>query len=687
MPTNGFASHRGPNPLLEKWPAPFAVPPFDEIKAEHYLPAFRAAVAEQGRELDAITANPAAPTFGNTVEALEDSGAALERIEAVFSAMVELDDDEALHTAALTAGPLLANHRDDLHFNAALFERIERVHAAGGEELPPEGRTLLEHTYRRFRRSGAQLTRQGQERLRALHTGLALLELKYEENLRRETDAFRLVVHHRRELEGLPESLVAAAAELARMSGHPSAWAFDLHGSSLWPCLEHAGNRDLRRRLLEAYQARCDQDNGSGNNGLASRLAALRCEKARLLGYPTYAHYALEERMAGTPEAAYAFLDRIREPALRRARAEAGELQALLERDDPRARLEPWDWRFYAARTRKARYGLDTDALRPFFPLDQVREGAFLTAGRLYGLTFTERKDLPTCHREVRAFVVKDREDRFLGVWFADYHPRPGKRGGAWMGNFRRQGRSGGRDLRPLVYNAANFPRPVNGAPSLLSLDEVRTLFHEFGHALHALLRRCRYRSLSGAAPPLDFSEMPSQIMESWAMEPEVLALFARHYRTGDPLPPDLAAGIREAARFNQGFLTTEFLASAYLDLDWHSLEEPVAVDARAFETECLERLDLPPEIPARYRTPTFPQSMCGEGAAGYYGYLWSAVLEADAFGAFKATGDPFDPGTSGAFRAQVLEKGASEEAMVLYRRFRQREPEVEALLEKRGLC
>jgi peptidyl-dipeptidase Dcp len=438
--------------------------------------------------------------------------------------------------------------------------------------------------------------------------------------------------------------------------------------------------------MHQAYISRCDRGNAQDNNGLAAKITALRCEKARLLGYATYAAYALEESMARTPANAYRLLEQVWQPALEHAAREKVELQALMDQDLPGARLEPWDWRYYAERLRRNRFDLDSRALLPYFPLDQVREGAFRTANRLFGITFNEREDLPIYHPEVLTYLVQDRDGSFLGIYYADYHPRPGKRGGAWMESFRRQWLRQGKDVRPVVYTVANFPRPVGDAPALLNLEEVRTLFHEFGHALHGLLSRCRYRSLSGTATALDFSELPSQIMENWATEPEVLAMYARHYRTGAPIPPKQVARIQEFQAFNQGFGTTEFLAAAFLDLDWHTLTDPEPVDAGAFEKASMARIGLLPQVPVRHRTPYFAHSMGGEYAAGYYGYLWSAVLDSDAFQAFKERGDIFDPAIARSFRANILEKGGSEDPLELYRRFRGRDPSVEPLLRKRGL-
>jgi peptidyl-dipeptidase Dcp len=661
------------------------VPPFTRIKPDHYLPAFQAGIRRHNEEIRDILKIRSAPTFRNTVEALEDSGEFLDRVSRVFSAMVEADTNAPLQAVALAVGPLLSGHQDDIYQNDGLFRRVEAVHQRQ-EPLHPEARMLLEKTYHGFLRGGAGLPPALQARLRAVHAELALLCLKFEANLLDETNAFRLVVERAEDLEGLTGTELEAAMELAERCDEEGRWVFNLHAPCLWPFLEHARNRDLRRRMHQAYISRCDRGNAQDNNGLAAKITALRCEKARLLGYATYAAYALEESMARTPANAYRLLEQVWQPALEHAAREKAELQALMDQDLPGARLEPWDWRYYAERLRRNRFDLDSRALLPYFPLDQVREGAFRTANRLFGITFNEREDLPIYHPEVLTYLVQDRDGSFLGIYYADYHPRPGKRGGAWMESFRRQWLRQGKDVRPVVYTVANFPRPVGDAPALLNLEEVRTLFHEFGHALHGLLSRCRYRSLSGTATALDFSELPSQIMENWATEPEVLAMYARHYRTGAPIPPKQVARIQEFQAFNQGFGTTEFLAAAFLDLDWHTLTDPEPVDAGAFEKASMARIGLLPQVPVRHRTPYFAHSMGGEYAAGYYGYLWSAVLDSDAFQAFKERGDIFDPAIARSFRANILEKGGSEDPLELYRRFRGRDPSVEPLLRKRGL-
>jgi peptidyl-dipeptidase Dcp len=673
------------NPFFQKWETPFGVPPFTQIKPEHYLPAFQAGIRRQNEEIRNILRVRSAPTFRNTVEALEDSGEFLDRVNGVFAAMVEADTNGPLQAVALAVGPLLSGHQDDIYQNEALYRRVQAVYDRQ-EALPPEARTLLEKTFRGFQRGGAGLSPAQQARLRAVHAELALLCLKFEENLLFETNAFKLVVENPGDLEGLSAGEREAAVETAKMCDLEGKWVFNLHAPCLWPFLEHARDRGLRKRMHQAYMSRCDRGNAQDNNGLAAKITALRCEKARLLGFPTYAQYALEESMARTPANAYHLLEQVWQPALEHAAREKAELQALMDRDLPGARLESWDWRYYSEKLKKQRFDLDSRALLPYFPLDQVREGAFRTANRLFGITFNQRRDLPTYHPEVLTYLVQDRDGSFLGIYYADYHPRPGKRGGAWMESFRRQWLREGKDIRPLVYNVANFPRPVGDTPALLNLEEVRTLFHELGHALHGLLSRCHYRSLSGTATALDFSELPSQIMENWATEPEVLAMYARHYRTGAPIPPGLVDGIQASQAFNQGFGTTECLAAAFLDLDWHTLTDTEPVDATAFEKASMARIGLLPQVPVRHRTPYFAHSMGGEYAAGYYGYLWSAVLDSDAFQAFKERGDIFDPATARSFRTNILEKGGSEDPLDLYRRFRGRAPSVEPLLKKRGL-
>ena len=671
------------NPLLREWNTPFGMPPFSEIRAEHFLPAFERAIAERRREVEAIIANPEPPTFANTIEALDAAGLLLERVQMVFSNLTSAETNDQLQQVERQAAPMLAAARDDILLNIKLFERVRAVWDERKRlKLSKVQQRLLEDTYKTFLRGGANLDAKQKERLRAINGELSKLTVEFGNNLLRETNSFRLVVSDRADLAGLPENLVAAAAEAARQAGEPGKWVFTLHAPSLWPFLTYSENRELRRRMLEAYLARCDRGNEFDNKKILARIAALRAERAQLIGYRTHAHFVLEENMAKNPERVYEFLDRLWKPTSAVARKEAEALQALIREEGGDFKLEAWDWRYYAEKLKRARYDIDENRLRLYFPLEQVRQGAFEVARRLYGLRFVERKDLPKYHPEVLTFEVLDADGSHLGVFLADYHPRPGKRSGAWSSRYRGQYFKDGKEVRPIVVNVCNFTRPSGGQPALLSPEEVETLFHEFGHALHSLLARVPYRSL--ASTPRDFVELPSQIMENWAMEPEVLAIYARHYATGEPIPQELVRKLKESEKFNQGFATMEYLAASFLDMDWHTLAPGREVDPAAFEKESLARISLLPEVGVRYRSTYFQHIFSGGYSAGYYSYIWSEVLDADAFQAFKEKG-LFDQATARAFR-RLLEQGGSADPMELYIEFRGREPSVEPLLERRGL-
>jgi peptidyl-dipeptidase Dcp len=580
--------------------------------------------------------------------------------------------------------PLLSALRDDIVLNEPLFARVKAVWDQR-EKLKLEGeqRRLLEETYKRFVRGGANLDAQRKRRLRAVNEQLSVLSVRFGENLLKETNGFRLVTSSPADLAGLPETAVSAAAEAAARAGLAGRWVFTLHAPSIQPFLAYAANRELRRRIFTAYIERCGKAGGYDNREIAARVAALRAERATLLGYPTHAHLVLEERMAKQPEKVYGLLRQLWEPAMKVARAEAAALQEMIRQEGHGFKLEPWDWMYYAEKVKRARYDLDENEVREYFPIDAVREGAFQVANKLYGLTFIERKDIPVYHAEVRAFEVKEAGGSHLGVFLVDYHPRPGKRSGAWSSRYRGQHIREGKDIRPVVVNVCNFTRPSGGRPALLRPGEVETLFHEFGHALHSLLQRIRYQSLSTV--PRDFVELPSQIMENWALEPAVLKLYAKHYRTGAAIPDALVAKIQESSKFNQGFATVEYLAASFLDMDWHTVTGAAPADAAAFEKTALDRIGLMPEIVVRYRSPYFQHIFSGGYSAGYYSYIWSEVLDSDAFQAFKEKG-LFDPATALSFRRNILERGGTAEAMEMYRSFRGREPSVEPLLEKRGL-
>jgi peptidyl-dipeptidase Dcp len=672
------------NPLLAEWNTPFGVPPFAEIKEEHFLPAIQEGMARQKQEIAAITASTEAPTFHNTVEALEFSGEALERASAVFGNLTSAETNEKLQALARELAPLQAAHRDSIVLDKALFQRIQacwdkRTNAG----LAPDQMMLLERTYKRFIRGGAALEPAKQERLRAINTELASLSVSFGDNLLKEMNTYRLVVTKREDLAGLPESLIETAARTAEKDGKKGAWSFTLHAPTLWPFMQYAQNRSLREQIFKAYISRCGQGGATDNHSLAARTAALRCEKARLLGFTTWADFTLDENMAKTPAQVYELLNRLWTAAKSLAGREAEALQEAIKAEGKDYKLEPWDWFYYAEKVRQARYSLDEEALRPYFQLEKVRDGAFWVANRLYGVTFTELKGIPAYHEEVKAFEVKDADGSHLALFYMDYHPRPGKRSGAWASRFRSTYVRDGKSVRPVSINVCNFSRPTSNAPALLTLDEVETLFHELGHGLHSMLSRVRYRSLG--ATPTDFVELPSQIMENWAFETEVLERYARHWRTGEVIPPSLVDKIHRAKKFNQGFKTVEYLAASLLDLEWHTLPVTAEADPSALERIALARMGVPSQIVPRYRTTYFQHIFAGGYSSGYYSYIWADVLVADAYKLFEEKGI-FDPATARSFRENILEKGYSEEPMVLYERFRGRPPAVEPLIERRGL-
>lgn len=676
------------NPLLESWNTPFGVPPFERIKPEHFAPAFEAAMAAQRKELAAIVDNPEPATFANTLVALDASGELLASVGYVFFNLSQAETNEQLQTLSQDMAPRLAAFRDDIYLNEKLFARVKAVwDRRESLGLEPDQHMLLKRTHTTFVRGGAELAGAARERLRAINAELASLGVQFGDNLLKETNAYRLVIDRKEDLSGLPPAVIDAAADAAKAAKLDGKWVFTLHSPSIWPFLQYADSREMRKQILDAYTNRANHDGATDNRAVASRIAALRAEKARLLNYPTWADFVLANGMAQKPERVYALLNQLWPPALARARQEATDLQAQIKAEGDAFTLEPHDWRYYAEKVRRARYDLDEEAFKPYFQLDNVRDGAFWLAGKLWGLKFVERNDIPTYHPEVRSFEVKDADDSHLGILLVDYHPRPSKRGGAWMTNYRDQWVKDGVEIRPVIANVGNFTRPTGELPALLTIDEVETLFHELGHALHGLLSKCRYRSISGTEVALDFVELPSQIMENWVLEPELLKVYARHHKTGEIIPAALVEKLSKARKFNQGFATTEYLAASLLDLDWHTLLAPAEVDAAQFERLAIARMGLIPEIVSRYRTTYFNHIFGGGGmySAGYFSYIWAEVLDADAYQAFRDKGI-FDSATARSFRTNILEKGASEEPMDLYIRFRGHAPSVEPLLIKRGL-
>ena len=677
----------GDNPLLAPWKTPFGAPPWPEIQPEHFLPAFDQAIAQHKAEIDRIVKNPAPPTFNNTLEPLDASGEMLSRVNGVFNTLTNAETTLALQELAKQVAPMMAAHADDMALNPGLFARVKAVYDSRESlTLTAEQKTLLTNTYRSFVRGGALLDEPGQGELRKINEELSLLSLQFGDNLLKVTNTYRLVLEKPEDLKGLPESVVATAAETAAKAGLPGKWMFTLQAPSVMPFLTYSEVRPLREQLYRAFTTRCDLGDERDNKTILVRIAGLRARKAKLLGFGNWADFTLDERMAKTPGRVITLLDQLWTPALAKAKSDAVELQAMIDASNGNFKLAAWDWRFCAEKRRKALFDLDDQTLRPYFALDNVRKGVFYLAGKLYGLTFTERTDIPVYHPEVKAVEVKEKDGRSIGLLYVDYHPRPGKRSGAWCDALRDQWIREGLNVQPIVINVGNFSRPVGDGPALLGLGEVETLFHEFGHALHILLSNCHYRSLSGANVAWDFVELPSQIMEHWVTEPEVLKVYARHHQTGEVIPDALIGRIKKAETFNQSYELVQLVAASRLDMDWHTLTSVDGVEADAFEKASLGRLGLIPEIPPMHRTPYFRHIFNGGYASGYYSYLWSAVLDCDAFQAFKDAGDIFDPKTAGSFRDNILSRGGTEEAMTLYLRFRGAEPKVDALLRKRGL-
>jgi len=675
------------NPLLEQWDTPYGVPPFDQIEDEHYMPALRTGMAQQQAEIAAIVENPDPPTFANTIEELERSGATLNRVSNVFFAVNGAHSNDTTRGVAKEIAPELSAHGDDIALNKPLFDRVEAVYRQRDDlDLTPEQQRLLEETYKQFVRAGANLDQDAQARLREINGELASLSQDFRNNLLEETNAFEMLVTDRADLGNLPESLVASAAAEAQRRGHEcgECWVFTLQRPSINPFLEYSPNRELRKKIFLGYAMRGNNDNEYDNKNVLSRMAALRAERAELMGYETHAHYVLSDNMAENPENVYQLLGKVWEPALEVAKQEVAAMQALMTADGIEGDIEGWDWRYYTERVRKERYDFDQEALRPYFEVGAVRDGVFKVANELFGLTFKQRDDLPKWHPDQEVFEVRDSDGSHLTILYMDFFIRESKRGGAWMNALRVQSKLDG-EVMPIVTNNFNYPPPTGDNPSLLSYSEASTLFHEFGHALHGMLSDVTYGSLAGTATPRDFVEFPSQVMENWMSEPEVLRMFARHYKTGEPIPQEYIDKITAMQKFNQGFATVEYMAAAYLDMDYHTLSEPVEVAANKFETDSMNEIGLIEQIIPRYRSTYFAHIFAGGYSAGYYSYLWSEVLDADAFQAFKET-SLFDPDTAARFRKFILSQGGTRPGMELYEDFRGRPPSIEPLLERRGL-
>lgn len=669
------------NPFYTEFQTPNGVPPFDQIKTEHYEPAFLKGIEEQNANIQAIIDNADAPTFDNVIVALDNSSPLLDRVSGVFYNLTSAETNDELTALSVKLAPMVSEHSDNISLNHALFEKVNAVYQQKESlGLDREQQRLLEKTYQGFVRSGANLSPEKQERLREINKQLSTLGLTFSNNILNENNEFKLYVDKESDLAGLPQWFRESAQAEARATGEEGKWLFTLHNASRLPFLQYADNRSLREQLYKAYINRGNNGSKNDNKQVLANIVRLRLEKARLLGYDCYANFVLENTMAKNSATVMNFLNNLWQYALPKAKAEAAELQALMDREGKGEKLEAWDWWYYTEKLRKEKYNLEEEEIKPYFKLENVREGAFAVANKLYGVTLTKLEGVPVYHPDVEVFEVKAADGSQLGIFYVDYYPRAGKRGGAWMNNYREQSEG----VRPIVCNVANFTKPVGSMPSLLTIDEVETLFHEFGHGLHGLLTQCRYKGTSGTNVARDFVELPSQINEHWATEPEVLKMYAKHYETGETIPDSLIEKILRQKTFNQGFVTTELMAAAILDMNLHNLTEADNLDVVAFEKEAMDRLGLIPEIAPRYRT-TYFNHIIGGYAAGYYSYLWSNVLDNDAFEAFKEHGI-FDKETADLFRRNVLEKGDSEDPMTLYKNFRGAEPQLEPMLKNRGM-
>ena len=674
------------NPLLDQPATPYGVPAFDQVKNEHYLPAFEEAIRQNKAEIEAIVNNEAEPTFENTIVALDRSGLLLDRVTGVFFNVLEADGNDEMNEIAEKVSPMLSELSDGIILNEALFARVKFVYDQREQlGLNPEQMRLVTETYKSFADNGANLPADKKERLKEINQELGLLSLKFGNNVVAETNACQFFVTKEEDLKGLPEGAKTAAAEEAAAAGHPGEWLFTPKRTSFTPVLQYCENRELRKQLLMDYTTRANHDNENDNKAVIIREMELRIEKAKLFGYDNAADYILADCMAKNHQTVDAFLQSVWAPSLEAAKREAAALQELLEADMPGEKLQPWDWWYYAEKLRKAKYALDEEELKPYFELSNVRRGAFGVATKLYGLQFEPLTDMPVYNKEVEVFKVTEADGTFVGILYTDYFPRAGKRPGAWMNNILPQYVDAeGVDHRPVIINVGNFNKPTAGNPSLLSMDDVETLFHEFGHALHGLLSKAHYKSLSGTNTPRDFVELPSQFMENYAYEPEVMKTYAFHYQTGEVIPDSLIAKINAAGKFNQGFVTTELLSASILDMDFHELETAEGLDVNAFEKASLEKMGMIDEIIVRYR-PTFYNHIFTTGyEAGYYSYTWAAVLDADAFAAFKETGNLFDAETAARFR-HLLEQGGTRDAQELYLEFRGKEADPKNLLRRKG--
>ena len=670
------------NPFFAEYDTPYKVPPFDIIKPEHFVPAYEKGMEQQKAEIEQLVSNTEAPTFDNTIAALDRSGKLLSDVSRVFGGLSGANTNDELKAIQKQMAPRLAAHRDEINLNKKLFERVKALYEQRDElNLTDEQMYLLENLYKRYVRSGANLNDEDQTKLKEINQRMSKLGVQFGQNVLAETNEFKLVIENEEDLAGLPESSITGAAEAAKEAELEGKWVFTTHKPSMIPFLQYSERRDLREKLYRAYTKRGDNNNEHDNKQIISDLIKLRVERANLLGYNTYADYILELRMSGNAKNVYELLNRLWDASLPVAKKERQEMQAIIDREGSGFKLASWDWWYYAEKLRKEKYQLDDTELRPYFVLNNVRDGAFWVANQLYGLTFEELEGMPLPHPDAQVFEVKEADGSHCGVLYMDFHPRTSKRGGAWCGTYRSQSRKYGEEIDPVVNLVCNFSKPIGDNPAMITLEEVETLFHEFGHGLDNLLSNVTYGTTFRSS---DFSELPSQIMEHWAMEPTVIKHYAKHYQTGESIPDNLIEKIVKSSLFNQGFITVEYLAASLLDMKYHTLTEPQDLNVNQFEKDYFDEIGLIPEIVSRYRS-TYFNHIIGGYAAGYYSYIWSEVLDCDAFEAFKET-SLFDQETANAFKTSILEKNGTADYMSMYINFRGREPGIEPLLKHRGL-
>jgi len=679
---------KGDNPFFSEYNTPFEAPPFDKIDTSDYMPAFMEGMKQQNAEIAAITDNKEAPTFDNTILAFDKSGKLLNNVSLVFFNVNEANTNEKMQEIAQKVTPLLSRHSDDISMNAKLFERIKAIYdKRDNSGLDAQQKRVVEKYYHDFERDGANLSKDKQDQLRKINEELSLLSVKFGENMLAETNKnFQLVIDNKADLAGLPDGVISAAAEAATEAGKNGKWVFTLAKPSLIPFLQYAKNRDLREKIYTGYFMRGDNNNTNDNKKLVMDMVRLRAEKANILGFDNYAAYVIDENMAKTTGAVDQLLNQLMKAATPVAKAELAEMQAISNAEGNNFKLQSWDWWYYAEKLRKQKYNLDENELRPYFSLENVRNGMFAVATRLYGISFQKVNNIPVYQKDVETYEVKDKDGSHLGIIYLDYFPSPSKSGGAWCTSFRSAGFENGKKVTPLVSVVFNFTKPTGNTPALLNWDETTTMFHEFGHALHGLFTEGKYTRTAGNVPT-DFVELPSQVMENWAGEPEVLRMYAKHYKTGEVIPETLITKIQKSTLFNQGFDNAEIMAASILDMDYHKLAYPVKLnDVDAFEKQAMNKIGLINEILPRYRSTYFAHIFNGGYAAGYYVYSWAAVLDADAFDYFKQSGDLFNPVLAASFRKNCLQESGDDEGMVQYIKFRGQAPTIEPLLKKRGL-